>query len=301
MRFLAAVLPGVLVLIAGCAPPHDARKSAGAVPALEPPGEGYEVVGGDLVVDDTLGIHVVFALGRPGLAAQVQAQVQYARGLVGADTVVWKEPRLLETLDGERPRVVLTDRIHVIAGERLHHLSSTDGGRGFHDHGEMIPADSSWSTSFDVVTRGGSVHVASLERPSLPDAGTRADGRIELRAHAWRKGTATGQLLSVHPMDGGGELATAIAVVDSALEITCSAGGPGGSHGFVRWSSANDGLTWTRSAAGLMPATATSEMETGPGVLARRTARARTFTLTSRRGEPRVFLDIRPIAAGGGD
>ena len=289
MRFPVSLVLLVFVA-AGCADHGgDARRGPRPVPSIAPEGGGFEVAGGDFVVDDTLAIHVVFALARPGAPA---AQVQYARGVVGADTVRWGEPRVLLPETGRRPHVSLTDRIHLIVGERLHHLSSTDGGRGWHDHGAIIPRDSSWSTSFEVATHGGSVHVASLDRPSLPDQGTGADGRLELRAHAWRKGTASGQLLSVYSMEGGRELATAIASVDSALEITCRATGADGSRGFVRWRSVDDGITWTRSDAGIEPPA--EGMETGPEVLARRTVRARMFTLTSRRGEPRVYLEAGP-------
>ena len=263
------------------------------VPAEPPQGEGFEVVGGDLVIDDTLGVHVVFALGRPG---GPPAQVQYARGQAGGDSVVWEGARVLLPEGGERPRFALADSIlHLFAGERLRHLASTNGGRGWHDLATMIAPDSSWSTDFAVTARGGAVFVASVERPSLPDDGAMRPGvgRLELRVHAWRMGNRVeSRLLTAWPDDGAYELAPAIAVVDSGVEVSGTAFAEAG-IGTVRWRSDDDGVTWSRSGAEAAPPDSAATKE-GPDVLARRFARARSFTLRSRRGVPRAYLEIRP-------
>jgi hypothetical protein len=84
------------------------------------------------------------------------------------------------------------------------------------------------------------------------------------------------------------------------LEVRGTAWTGAGSGEVLRWRSADDGATWTRAGAASGAATTSpQERGAGPDVLAERTARARILTLTSRRGEPRLFLEIRPAGQAG--
>jgi hypothetical protein len=294
MRLVHVLLLALaLALAGGCArPPREAILRA--VPSVPAPGEGFEVVGADLAVDDTSGIHVVFALARPG---GPPAQVQYAFGRLAADSVRWETWRVLIPEGGDHPRIVVADTIlHVLAGERLRHLASTNGGRGWHDLATLIPPDSTWSIRFDVATAGGSVLVASVGKRSLPDVGSELDeDRQELHVFAWRMGNRVeSRLLAVYRSGRAYELDPSIAVRDSGVEVACAVYGAEDSAAVDRWRSRDEGSNWTE-ADDPDPSLVPERNSTPPAdlsVLARATAQGRVLTLSSRRGEPRVFLSI---------
>lgn len=212
-------------LASGCARPSRAPQGQ-AVPMLRPEGAGFAILGFDAAVDDSAGIHVVFSLARPGLDAP--PPVQYARGRPEADSVRWDAPRVLLPEGGPRPRVVVAGGIvHVLAGERLRHLASTNGGRGWHDLGTLIEADSTRATHFDVAVRGESLLVAAAGPRTLPlpdgaDSADVAEIRRDLHAIVWVMGNRrSSRRLETYRSGNAYELDPRIAVDGALVDVAC--------------------------------------------------------------------------------
>jgi len=165
------------------------------------------VDGVDAIVGPDGALHVAWKRAPDGLSEDNQGnpgrrvEVWYCRGERLGET--WGQPARLVAQGGDSPRLVQVGvELHLLYGNRLQHLASSDGGRTWIRLPPIISPDQHGPLAFDAVSSGGGLVVAYVALPT-PDPPVEGDqSPLRLFCKRWSPGAPGAPVVIADVPDG---------------------------------------------------------------------------------------------------